>query len=72
MSTDHSIPERLAVLEATYPDLKADVAEIKTDVKALLAAHNRQTVAAKLVALIWRGLLAVGSALGGALVAKGH
>ncbi|HEY3645501.1 MAG TPA: hypothetical protein VGM16_09195 [Gammaproteobacteria bacterium] len=46
--------------------------EIKADVKTLLAAHNRQNGAAKLAAVIWGGLLALGSAIGGAFVAKGH
>ena len=64
--------ERLATLETTYAALKADVAEIKADVKTLLAAHNRQSGAAKLAAVIWGGLLALGGAIGGAFAARGH
>jgi hypothetical protein len=64
--------ERLATLEAIVPPLQADVAEIKADVKTLLAAHNRQSGAAKLAAVIWGGLLALGGAIGGAFAARGH
>lgn len=72
MNIERTVPERLAALEASFPTLKADVAEIKADVKVLVAAHHRQTGAAKLAAVIWGGLLALGGAIGGAFVAKGH
>lgn len=64
--------ERIAALEVVYPELRADINEIKADVKTLLAAHNRQTGAAKLAAVIWGGLLALGGAIGGAFAARGH
>lgn len=72
MNIERTIPERLAALETSYPELKADISEIKADVKILVAAHHRQTGAAKLAAVIWSGLLALGGAIGGAFVAKGH
>jgi cytochrome c-type biogenesis protein CcmH/NrfG len=69
MPTDR---ERIAALEALVPAFRTDVAEIKADVKTLLAAHNRQTGAAKLAAVIWGGLLALGGAIGGIFAARGH
>ncbi|HEX2668188.1 MAG TPA: hypothetical protein VHP13_07415, partial [Gammaproteobacteria bacterium] len=62
----------LATLEATFSELQTNVGEIKVDVKILVAAQNRQTGAAKLAAVIWSGLLALGGAIGGAFVAKAH
>lgn len=61
---DRTIPERLATLEAVTPELKADVAEIKADVKTLLAAHNRQQGFVMLGRLLWGGACA-GLALAG-------
>ena len=72
LNIDRTIPERIAALEASYPELKADVAEIKTDVKTLLAAHNRQTGAAKLAATMWAGVLSLGGLIGGLFLGRGH
>lgn len=72
MPMEQRIGERVAALEASVPPLRADVTEIKADVKTLLAAHNRQSGAAKLAAVIWGGLLALGGAIGGAFAARGH
>lgn len=69
MRTDR---ERLAALETLVSAFRADLAEIKADVKTLLVAHNRQTGAAKLAAMIWGGLLALGGAIGGIFAARGH
>lgn len=49
---------RIAALEAQYPELKADVVEIKGDVKKLLAAHNRQQGFVVIGKLLWGGLCA--------------
>jgi len=46
------------------------VIEIRGDVKTLLAAHNRQRGAAKLVALLWAGLLALAGGLGAAFIGR--
>jgi hypothetical protein len=72
LSVDHTVIERLAALETLYPELKADIAEIKADVKTLLAAHNRQTGAAKLAAAMWAGVLSLGGLIGGLFLGRGH
>jgi hypothetical protein len=71
MSTrDHG--ERIAALEATQPGLQADVAEIKADVKTLLAAYNRQSGAARLRTAIWTGLVGLSAAVGGIFAGRWH
>lgn len=67
-----TVTERLAILEATFSELKVDVAEIKVDVKTLVATQNRQTGATKLASVIWAGLLSLGSLLSGFLMGRGH
>ena len=69
---DRTVPERLATLEANYPELKADVTEIKADVKTLLAAHNRQSGAIRLGSLLWSALIGAAGAVGGYFAARGH
>jgi hypothetical protein len=64
--------ERLAALETAVAALQRDAAEIKADVKTLLAAHNRQRGAAKLLALLWAGLLSLGGIIGGLVMGRGH
>ena len=64
--------ERLAKVETRLDALGADVAEIKGDVKTLLNAHNSQSGASKVWATLAAALLALGGAIGGAFVAKGH
>ena len=67
--------ERISSLEAIINSkggLVEKVDEIHSDVKTLLAAHNRQSGAAKLAAVIWGGLLALGGAIGGIFAARGH
>lgn len=58
MNGDRTIPERVAALEATQPGIQADVAEIKADVKTLLAAHNRQEGFVIVGKMAWGGLCA--------------
>jgi hypothetical protein len=64
--------ERLVIVETELQALRVEVREISTDVKSLLAAHNRQNGASKLAAALWAGLLTLGGAIGGAFAAKGH
>lgn len=49
--------ERLAMLEARLDALVPAIHEIHSDVKILLAAHNSQQGAMKLMALLWAGVL---------------
>lgn len=63
--------ERLATVEARLDALVPTVNEIRVDVKTLLAAHNSQRGAARLLALVWAALLALGGAIGGAFM-RGH
>lgn len=65
MST-HS--ERLATVEARLDALVPTVQEIRGDVKTLLAAHNSQRGAMKLLTLIWAGVLS----LCGFVIGRGH
>ena len=58
--------ERLAAVEIELKGLRADVGEMKRDVKSLLAAHERQKGAARLAAVIWAGLLAACGVAAGA------
>jgi hypothetical protein len=67
MSTQN---ERLATVEARLDALVPTVNEIRGDVKTLLAAHNRQKGAAKLVALLWAGLLTLAGGLGAAFMGR--
>jgi len=62
--------ERLASVEARLDALVPTVIEIRGDEKTLLAAHNRQRGAAKLVALLWAGLLALAGGLGAAFIGR--
>lgn len=64
--------ERLAALETAVSALQGDTAEIKADVKALLAAYNRERGAIKLLALLWAGLLSLGGIIGGLFMGRGH
>jgi len=67
-----SYGERLASVETELKALRADVGEMREDVKTLLAAHNRQRGAAKLLALLWAGLLSLGGIIGGLVMGRGH
>jgi hypothetical protein len=49
--------ERLTIVEARLDALVPTVHEIRSDVKDLLAAHNSQRGALKLLALLWAGTL---------------
>ncbi len=60
--------ERLATVEAQLDVLVPTVHEIRSDVKTLLAAHNRQQGMAKLLTLVWAGVLS----LCGFVVGRGH
>ncbi len=64
--------ERLATVEARLDALVPTVNEIRGDVKTLLAAHNSQRGAVRLLALVWAGLLALGGAIGGAFMRGQH
>jgi hypothetical protein len=64
--------ERLAAVETEIRGLRSDVAEIHGDMKSLLAAHNRQNGAARLLALLWAGLLSLGGLVGGLFMGRGH
>lgn len=63
--------ERLASVEARLDALVPAINEIRGDVKTLLAAHNSQRGAIRLLALMWAGLLAMGGVMGGAFM-RGH
>ena len=67
MSTQN---ERLASVEARLDALVPTVNEIRGDVKTLLEAHNRQRGAAKLMALLWAGLLALAGGLGSVFIER--
>lgn len=64
--------ERLASVEARLDALAPVIDEIRGDVKALLAAHNRERGAVKVLALIWAGLLTLGAAFTGAVFRGRH
>ena len=64
--------ERLASVEARLDALAPVIDEIRGDVKALLAAHNRERGAVKVLALIWAGLLTLGAAFTGAMFRGRH
>jgi hypothetical protein len=64
--------ERLASVETELRGLRGDIAEIKEDIRTLLAAHNRQKGATKLLALLWAGLLSVGGLIGGLFLGRGQ
>ena len=64
--------ERLAAVETELRALRVEVGEIRGDVKSLLAAHNSQRGAIKLLALLWAGLLSLGGLLGGIFMGRGH
>lgn len=64
--------ERLASVEARLDALVPAVNEIRSDVKALLAAHNRERGAVKVLALIWAGLLTLGAAFTAAMFRGRH
>ncbi|HKF37083.1 MAG TPA: hypothetical protein VKB35_09300 [Ktedonobacteraceae bacterium] len=64
--------ERLASVEARLDTLVPVVNEIRGDVKALLAAHNRERGAAKVLALIWAGLLTLGATVTGIVLRNRH
>ena len=64
--------ERVAALEVQFKGIRADLAEVKADVKVLLAAHNRQKGMAKFAALLWVGLLTLGGVVGGMFMGKSH
>lgn len=49
--------ERLAMVEARLDVLVPTIHEIRGDVKALLATHNSQRGALKLLTLLWAGAL---------------
>lgn len=65
---DRKQVERLATVEARLNALVPTVQEIHGDVKTLLAAHNRQQGMAKLLTLVWAGVLS----LCGFAVGRGH
>lgn len=50
--------ERIAALEANMIDMRGDVAEIKGDVKTLVARDNKQKGMAALGVLIWTAVIA--------------
>lgn len=50
--------ERIVALETLYPELKADITEIKNDVKTLVAISNRQKGMAALGVILWTALVA--------------
>lgn len=64
--------ERLASVEARLDALAPVIDEIRGDVKALLAAHNRERGAVKVLALLWAGLLTLGAAFTGAVFRGRH
>lgn len=64
--------ERLASVEARLDALVPAVNEIRSDVKTLLAAHNRERGAVKVLALIWAGLLTLGAAFTAAMFRGRH
>lgn len=64
--------ERLASVEARLDALAPVIEEIRGDVKTLLAAHNRERGAVKVLALIWAGLLTLGAAFTGAVFRGRH
>lgn len=55
--------ERVASLEAIMPRLETKVDSLSTNVQTLVDAHNRQTGAAKLAALIGTTILTIGGAV---------
>jgi len=64
--------ERLTAVETELKGLRADVGEMKEDVKTLLAAYNRQKGAVRLLALLWAGLLSLGGLIGGLFIGRGQ
>lgn len=64
--------ERLTAVETELKGLRADVVEMKGDIKALLEDNYRQKGASKVAAALWAGLLTLGGAIGGAFAAKIH
>lgn len=64
--------ERLVAIETELNVLRINLREMREDVKALLAVHNRKLGAAKLLAMLWAGLFSLGGLLGGVFLGKGH
>ena len=64
--------ERLTAVETELKGLRADFGEMRDDIKALLAAHNRQKGATKLLALLWAGLLSLGGLISGLFLGRGQ
>ncbi len=58
--------ERIVRLETIMPALAADVSEMKDDVKSILEYQNRQRGAAKVAAVLWTGIIAIGGVFTGA------
>lgn len=64
--------ERVAAVETELQAVRADVRDMREDVKTLLAAYNRQSGAAKLRAAIWTGLVGLSAAVGGVFAGRWH
>ena len=64
--------ERITAVETELQAVRADVKEMREDVKTLLAAYNRQSGAARLRAAIWTGLVGLGAGLGGLFAGRSH
>jgi len=64
--------ERLAAVETEIKSLRIEVSEISADVRALLAAYNRQSGAAKLKAAIWTGVVGLAAGAGGLFAGRAH
>lgn len=64
--------ERLAAVETELKAMRVEVKDLSVDVKALLAAHNKRSGAAKLAAAMWAGLLSLGGLIGGIFLGRGH
>lgn len=64
--------ERLAAVETEVKAMRVEIKEVRDDVKALLAFHNRQRGASRVWAAVTAGLLTLGGAIGGAFAAKSH
>ena len=70
MNRNHG--ERLAAVEIELKGLRSEVGEMRSDVKTLLAAYNRQSGAAKLKTAIWTGVVGLAAGVGGLFAGRAH
>ena len=67
-----SYGERITAVETELQAVRADVKEMREDVKTLLAAYNRQSGAAKLRTALWTGLVGLSAAVCGVFAGRAH